>query len=117
MATAPLTQKALRGVARYAAVGARSRLGHDRGDRDANAGHAGNAAHDLVVDSDPPWGHALVGRPASNKPAEAAPGRPGYDPRCRSMLVVRVRCRLGLNSAVLAHNREVAGSNPAPATK
>jgi hypothetical protein len=26
-------------------------------------------------------------------------------------------CRAGLNSAVLAHNPEVAGSNPAPATR
>src|SRR6266542_2421933 len=37
--------------------------------------------------------------------------------RCRSVLVVPVWCCPVLNSAVCAHNPEVAGSNPAPATR
>ena len=38
-------------------------------------------------------------------------------PGCRGVLVVPVWCCPVLNSDVLAHNPEVAGSNPAPATR
>ena len=37
--------------------------------------------------------------------------------RAMSMLLNIGRCRTGLNTDVLAHNPEVAGSNPAPATR
>jgi hypothetical protein len=37
--------------------------------------------------------------------------------RCLTMRDGQARCRAGLNSAVYSHNPEVAGSNPAPATK
>ncbi len=40
-----------------------------------------------------------------------------FDPGCRSVLAVRVWCCPVLNNAVLAYNPEVAGSNPAPATR
>jgi len=38
-------------------------------------------------------------------------------PGCRGVLVVPVWCCPVLNSDVLAHNPEVASSNPAPATR
>ena len=39
------------------------------------------------------------------------------DRMCGPVMDRHIECRAGLNTDVLAHNPEVAGSNPAPATK
>src|SRR5213080_5146120 len=58
------------------------------------------------------------GRPLSawGRSANAHP-RPIVDGRWHSGSLSAAESRAGLNRAVLSHNPEVAGSNPAPATK
>jgi hypothetical protein len=49
-------------------------------------------------------------------PAPAQPAAPGAPAACQTAVDRHIEGRAVLNSAVLAHNPEVAGSNPAPAT-
>ena len=49
--------------------------------------------------------------------APAQPAAPGAPAICQTAVDRDIEGRAGLNTDVLAHNPEVAGSNPAPATK
>ena len=67
-------------------------------------------------------GGALTARnrtagPKMTLPAGSRSANPAGTWRCRSVRAVPVRCCPVLNNAGCAHNPEVAGSNPAPATR